>query len=42
MFAASGIGIAFNPDDECVKKVADYIVEKKDLNLITPILKKFF
>ena len=42
MFAASGIGIAFNPDDECVKKAADYVVEKKDLNLITPILKKFF
>jgi len=42
MFAASGIGIAFNPDDECVKKAADYVVEKKDLNLITPILEKFF
>ena len=42
MFAVSGIGIAFNPDDECVKKAANYVVEKKDLNLIIPILKKFY
>jgi phosphoserine phosphatase len=42
MFAVSGVSIAFNPDDECVKKAADYIVEKKDLNLIIPILKKFY
>ena len=42
MFSVSGIGIAFNPDDECVKEAADYVVEKKDLNLIIPILKKFF
>lgn len=42
MFAVSGIGIAFNPDDECVKKAADYVVEKKDLNLIIPLLENFF
>jgi hypothetical protein len=42
MFAVSGLGIAFNPDDECVKKAANFIIEKKDLNLVFAILKNYF
>ena len=42
MFAVSGIGIAFNPDDECVKKAADFVVEEKDLSLIISVLKDYF
>ena len=38
MFEVSGIGIAFNPDDDCVREAADYIVEEKDLTKILPIL----
>lgn len=38
MFEVTGIGIAFNPDDNCVREAADYIVEEKDLTKILPIL----
>ena len=38
MFEVSGLGIAFNPDDSCVREAADYIVEEKDLTKILPIL----
>lgn len=41
MFETCGIGIAFNPGDECVKKFADFIVEGKDLNKLIPILETF-
>ena len=42
MFEVSGIGIAFNPSDNCVKEAADYIVYEKNLIKIIPILKKYF
>lgn len=38
MFEVSGLGIAFNPDDDCVREAADHIVEEKDLTKILPIL----
>lgn len=42
MFEVSGLGIAFNPEDDCVKKAANFIVEDKDLTKILPYLAKFF
>ena len=42
MFEQSGYGIAFNPEDDCVKKAADIVIEKKDLSLLLPLLKKYF
>lgn len=38
MFEVSGLGIAFNPSDECVKKAADVIVKEKDLLKILPFI----
>jgi phosphoserine phosphatase len=40
MFRMSGLGIAFNPRDDCVRKSADIIIEDKDLSLIIPVLEK--
>jgi phosphoserine phosphatase len=42
MFEVCGIGIAFNPDDECTIKNADYTIKKKDLSLILKILEKYY
>jgi len=41
MFETCGIGIAFNPNDNCVRKYSDIIVEGKNLNKIIPVLKSF-
>jgi HAD superfamily PSPase-like hydrolase len=41
MFETCGMGIAFNPDDECVKESADIIIEGKDLSRLIPALKPF-
>ena len=41
MFEISGLSIAFNPSDNCVRKAADIIVEEKDLVKILPHLEKF-
>jgi phosphoserine phosphatase len=41
MFEACGLGIAFNHDDECTKKYADYFVVEKDLTKIIPFLSKY-
>ena len=41
MFEVCGLGIAFNPEDDCVKNSADIVVEGKDLSKILPHLKKF-
>jgi phosphoserine phosphatase len=38
MFDVCGFSIAFNPDDECVKKAADFVVEGKNLAKIVPFL----
>jgi phosphoserine phosphatase len=32
MLKNCGLGIAFNPEDECIKKAADIIIEEKDLS----------
>jgi len=41
MFETCGIGIAFNPGDDCVRKSADIVIEEKDLSTLIPILKQF-
>ena len=41
MFETCGLGIAFNPDDDCVTKLADIVVEGKDLSKIIPTLEPF-
>lgn len=38
MFEISGLGIAFNPDDDCTRKAADVIVKGKDLTKILPFI----
>ena len=38
MFETAGMGIAFNPEDECVKESADIIVDGKDLSKVIPVL----
>jgi phosphoserine phosphatase len=42
MFEISGLGIAFNPDDDCTKKAADIIVREKDLSKILSFLQCYF
>ena len=41
MFEVCGLGIAFNPEDDCVRDAADIVVEGKDLGKILPHIKKF-
>jgi phosphoserine phosphatase len=41
MLETCGMGIAFNPEDECIKKVADFVVEGKDLRNILPYIQKY-
>jgi len=41
MFETCGLGIAFNPDDNCVKKFSDIVVEGKDLSKIIPTIGTF-
>ena len=41
MFEVSGLGIAFNPEDDCVRDAADIIVEGKDLCNILPCLENY-
>ena len=38
MFEVSGIGIAFNPGDNCVRDAADVIIEEKDLCKVLPFI----
>lgn len=40
MLEVSGIGIAFNPDDDCVRESADYIVEVRDMSKLIPLFEK--
>jgi len=42
MLEHCGLGIAFNPEDECIKKAADVIIEEKDLFKIIDHIKKYF
>jgi phosphoserine phosphatase len=41
MFELSGLAIAFNPEDDCIKESADAIVVSKDLSLILPHIEKY-
>jgi len=41
MFETCGVGIAFNPGDKCVRKLADFIVEGKDLSKLIPVFQSF-
>jgi len=41
MFEISGLGIAFNPEDDCIREAADAIVEGKDLSKILPFLERY-
>ena len=41
MFETSGLGIAFNPGDECTREAADIVVESKDLSKILPVLENY-
>jgi len=41
MLETCGMGIAFNPEDGCIKEAADVVVEGKDLSKILPFLKKY-
>ncbi len=42
MLENCGIGIAFNPEDECIREAADIVIEEKNLFLIIKYLKKYF
>ena len=41
MLETCGMGIAFNPEDDCIKEAADVVVEGKDLSKILPFLEKY-
>lgn len=41
MFELSGLAIAFNPEDDCIKESADIIVKGKDLTGILPYLENY-
>jgi phosphoserine phosphatase len=36
MLEVCGLGIAFNPEDSCIKQCADIVVEEKDLSKLIP------
>ena len=41
MLKACGLGIAFNPSDECIKEAADIVVVEKDLSKIIPFIERY-
>lgn len=41
MFNTCGLGIAFNPEDDCVREAADIVIEGKDLRKILPIIESY-
>jgi phosphoserine phosphatase len=41
MIEICGLGIAFNPEDACVIKHADVVIEGKDLSRLIPIIKPY-
>lgn len=41
MFEISGLGVAFNPEDVCVRTAADYVVERKDLRDVLSVLRPY-
>jgi phosphoserine phosphatase len=42
MLEACGLGIAFNPEDACIKQCADVVVEEKDLRKLIPTFQTYF
>ncbi len=41
MLKSTGLGIAFNPSDECIKQQADIIVKQKNLKKLIPIFESY-
>jgi phosphoserine phosphatase len=41
MFETCGLGIAFNPNDDCVREAADVVIENTDLTQVIPILQPY-
>ena len=41
MFEVAGLGIAFNPEDDCVRRAADFVINEKNLTKILPIFRKY-
>jgi len=41
MFETCSLGVAFNPEDDCTRKAADYVVESRDLTEILPCIEKY-
>ena len=41
MFESCGLGIAFNPADDCVREAADVVVEGTDLSNVIPVVKTY-
>lgn len=41
MFETSALGIAFNPEDDCVRDAADFVVEGRDLRKILPFIEHY-
>lgn len=41
MFEVAGFGVAFSPDDVCVRAAADAVVEHKDLREVLTVLRPF-
>jgi len=41
MLETCGLGIAFNPEDDCIRQKADIVIEGNDLGKILPILEKY-
>ena len=40
MLSQCGLGIAFNPSDDCIREYADEVIEGKDLRSLLPIIEK--
>ncbi len=41
MFETTALGIAFQPEDQCVRNAADFVIEEKDLTTLIPLLKPY-
>jgi len=42
MLEITGLGVAFNPSDDCTKEAADVVIQGRDLSKILPTLKSYF
>lgn len=41
MFEVAGLGVAFDPEDVCVRTAADYVVVRKDLRDVLTVLRPY-